>query len=117
MLPWERDDSYTLLEFACHEANISIGNSLRGERLLEKKALDEAAKGKLPIDQTSAGLIGATDAAIRAKLGEPSSVDFNGGRWTYQTVNGGLVLHLFFAQNKVKAVTPNDLPLDALKKR
>jgi hypothetical protein len=117
MLPWERDDSYTLLEFACHEANISIGNSLRGERLLEKKALEEAAKGKLPIDQTSAGLIGATDAAIRAKLGEPSSVDFNGGRWTYQTLNGGLVLHLFFAQNKVKAVTPNDLPLDALKKR
>ena len=44
-------------------------------------------------------------------------MDFNGGRWTYQTVNGGLVLHLFFAQNKVKAVTPNDLPLDALKKR
>ena len=117
MLPWQRDDTYQLFEYACHEANISIGNALRGERLLEKKAAEEAGKGRLPIDQTSAGLIGATDAAIRAKLGEPASIDFNGGRWTYQTAGGGLVLHLFFAENKVKAVTPNDLPLETLKKR
>ena len=117
MLPWQRDDTYQLYEFACHEANISIGNALRGERLLEQKAAETAAKGTLPIDQTSAGLIGATEAAIRSKLGEPSSVEFNGTRWTYQTVGGGLVLHLFFAENKVKAVAPNDLPLDALSKR
>ena len=117
MLPWERDDGYTLYEFACHEANISIGNALRGERLLEKKAAEASVKGRQPIDQTSAGLIGATDAAIRAKLGEPASVEFNGSRWTYETVSGVFVLHLFFAENKVKVVTPDDLPLAAVKRR
>ncbi len=117
MLPWERDDTYTLYEFACHEANISIGNSLRGERLLEQKAAEAAAKGTLSSDQMSAGLIGAAEAAIRAKLGEPAAIDFNGARWTYETVNGSLVLYLFFAEGKVKIVTPNDLPLDAVKKR
>jgi hypothetical protein len=117
MLPWEQDDTYTLYEFACHEANISIGNSLRGQRLLDKKATEDAAKGGQPIDRTSAGLVGATEAAVRAKLGEPASVEFNGTRWTYQTVGGTLVLHLFFAENKVKIVTPNDLPLDAVRRR
>src|SRR5262245_54747110 len=117
MLPWERDDAYTLLEYACHEANISIGNSLRGEGLLDKRAAEQTAKGKQPIEGTSAGLVGATEATIRAKLGEPASVDFNGSRWTYQTVGGVLVLHLFFAENKVKIVTPNDLPLDSVRKR
>jgi hypothetical protein len=114
MLPWERDDTYTVYEFACHEANISIGNSLRGERLLEQKAAEAAAKGTPSSDQTSAGLIGATEAAIRAKLGEPKAVEYNGTRWTYETVNSGFVLYLFFAEGKVKIVTPNDLPLDAV---
>ena len=117
MLPWEQDDTYQLYEFACHEANISIGNSLRGQRLLDNKATEEAAKGGQPIERMSAGLVGATEAAVRAKLGEPASVEFNGTRWTYQTVGGTLVLHLFFAENKVKIVTPNDLPLDAVRRR
>ena len=117
MLPWERDETYQLFEFACHEANISIGNALRGDRLLEKQAAENAAKGTHSIDQTSAGLIGGTEAAIRAKLGEPAAVDFNRTRWTYETVGGVLVLHVFFAEGKVKIVTPNDLPLDAVKKR
>jgi hypothetical protein len=34
MLPWERDPEYTIFEYACHEANISVGNALRGERML-----------------------------------------------------------------------------------
>jgi hypothetical protein len=117
MLPWERDDTYTLYEFACHEANISIGNSLRGERLLDQRAAQAAAKGTQSSDQTSAGLIGATEATVRAKFGEPKAVDFNGTRWTYETVNGSLVLYVFFGEGKVKIVTPNDLPLDAVKKR
>jgi hypothetical protein len=41
MLPWERDPSYQIFEYACHEGNISVGNSLRGERALEA---EEAAK-------------------------------------------------------------------------
>lgn len=44
MLPWERDDNYQLLEYACHEANLSIANALRGERYLEQRAAEEAAK-------------------------------------------------------------------------
>jgi hypothetical protein len=114
MLPWERDDTYTVYEFACHEANISIGNALRGERLLEQKAA-EAGKGTQSIDQTSAGLIGVTEATLRAKLGEPAQIVKD--RWTYETVSRSLVLYVFFAEGKVKIVTPNDLALDAVKKR
>ena len=33
MLPWEKDATYTIYEYACNEANISVGNALRGERL------------------------------------------------------------------------------------
>jgi hypothetical protein len=114
MLPWERDDTYTVYEFACHEANISIGNALRGERLLEQKAA-EAGKGTQSIDQMSAGLIGVTEATLRAKLGEPAQIVKD--RWTYETLSGSLVLHVFFAEGKVKIVTPNDLALDAVKRR
>ena len=46
MLPWEQDDTYQLYEFACHEANISIGNSLRGQRLLDKKADRRSREGR-----------------------------------------------------------------------
>ena len=117
MLPWERDNTYQLYEYACHEANIGILNSLRGERLLEQKAAEAAAKGALSSDQTSGGLIGATEAAIRSKLGEPKAVDYNGARWTYETADGVFVLYLFFAEGKVKIATPNDLPLNAVKRR
>ena len=63
------------------------------------------------------GAIGATEAAIRAKLGAPKAVDYNGARWTYETVDGVFVLYLFFAEGKVKIATPDDLPLDAVKRR
>ena len=33
MLPWEKDNSYTIYEYACQEGNISVGNALRGERM------------------------------------------------------------------------------------
>ncbi len=42
MLPWDKDDNYQMLEYACIEGDISIENSLRGERLIEEK--EEAAK-------------------------------------------------------------------------
>jgi len=50
-------------------------------------------------------------------LGEPKAVDYNGARWTYETADGVLVLYLFFAEGKVKIATPNDLPLNAVKRR
>ena len=97
--------------------NIGILNSLRGERLLEQKAAEAASKGTLSNDQTSGGLIGATEAVIRSKLGEPKTVDYNGTRWTYETADGVFVLYLFFAEGKVKIATPNDLPVNAVKRR
>jgi hypothetical protein len=45
-LPWERDDDYTILEYACHEGNIAMGNSLRGERVLEAEAAKKREAGK-----------------------------------------------------------------------
>jgi len=76
-----------------------------------------AAKGALSNDPTSGGLIGATEAAIRSKLGEPKTVDYNGARWTYEAADGVFLLYLFFAEGKVKIATPNDLPLNAVKRR
>jgi len=32
MLPWEKDSTYQIYEYACNEGNISLGNALRGER-------------------------------------------------------------------------------------
>jgi len=37
-LPWERDDDYKLFEYACHEGNYALPNSLRGERMQEAEA-------------------------------------------------------------------------------
>lgn len=36
LLPWQKDDSYTLFEYACHERNYSMTNILRGARAQEK---------------------------------------------------------------------------------
>jgi hypothetical protein len=38
MLPWDKDDTYQIYEYACHEGNVSVGNALRGERALEAEA-------------------------------------------------------------------------------
>jgi hypothetical protein len=48
MLPWEKQDKYQMLEYGCLEGEISIGNALRGERMIEakEKAAAEAAKQK-----------------------------------------------------------------------
>ena len=45
-LPWARDDEYKLFEYACHEGNYALPNSLRGERIQEAEAAKkrEAAK-------------------------------------------------------------------------
>jgi hypothetical protein len=37
-LPWERDDDYRIFEYACHEGNLALANSLRGERVQEAEA-------------------------------------------------------------------------------
>lgn len=112
MLSWEKDPDYTIYEYACHEGDISIENALRGERMLEQQRA-EAAKNRPRTDLTSS-LVGSTEAAIRAKYGDPVSI--TNSRWVYET-NSSNPLYLFFTDGKVKIVSPNDLPLDAVKKR
>ena len=43
-LPWPRTDE-RLYEYACHEGNYSMGNMLRGARLLEQEAREEGREG------------------------------------------------------------------------
>ena len=45
-LPWERDDDYKIFEYACHEGNYALANSLRGERVLEAEAAKKREAGK-----------------------------------------------------------------------
>jgi hypothetical protein len=112
MLPWERDDNYQIFEYACHEANISVENALRGARVQEELA----ARPKLPLDQTSASLMGATEAAIRARLGEPAEIR-QGVQWRYETVGGTHVLTLGFADGVVRVIQPTDMPLTEIRGR
>lgn len=45
-LPWERDEDYTLFEYACHEGNLALTNSLRGERVQEADAAKKREAGR-----------------------------------------------------------------------
>jgi hypothetical protein len=45
-LPWERDAEYKLFEYACHEGNYGLPNSLRGERVREAEAAKKRDAGK-----------------------------------------------------------------------
>jgi hypothetical protein len=106
MLPWERDPTYTVFEYACHEGNIALGNALRGARELERA---EATQTALPADQTSASLVGLTEAELQAKLGKPASTRQT--EWTYKTKGGIIVLNAYLEGGKVKFVRPDNLPL------
>jgi hypothetical protein len=112
MLPWQKDPEYTIYEYACHEGDLSIENSLRGERMLEAQAAAAAALAARP--DRSGSLVGATEAAVRARFGEPASIANT--RWIYDTANGN-PLYLYFTDGKVKIVAPNDLQLADVKKR
>jgi len=45
-LPWERDDDYKIFEYACHEGNYALTNSLRGERIQEVEAAKKREAGR-----------------------------------------------------------------------
>jgi len=106
MLPWQKDPEYVIYEYACVEGNLSIENSLRGARLQEQR---EAELAKLRSrDHLTMSLIGRTAAAVRARIGEPR--DASNLRWTYMTASGN-PLYVFFENDVVKLVQPNDLDL------
>ena len=119
MQPWEKDrvlqyndnlgtatapEPYQIYEYACHEGNNTVGNSMRGTiaaRLRETNRLSDA--------QLSKSLMGKTEAEIREMFGAP--VEIAGPRWQYSTSNGILVFWAFFENGKVVRVRPEDLPL------
>jgi hypothetical protein len=45
-LPWERHDDYKIFEYASHEGNYALTNSLRGERVQEAEAAKTRAAKK-----------------------------------------------------------------------
>ena len=58
-------------------------------------------------------LIGRTEAQVRARLGAP--VEAANMRWVYDTQSGN-PLYVFFEQDQVKLVQPNDLDLSQVKR-
>ena len=109
MLPWQREEGYQLYEYACNEGNISVGNAIRGTVHIE-----DPTKPKIPVEQTTAGLIGSTEASVRQKFGAPVAV--LGPRLEFETVEGQPV-YVYLVDGKVTSVRPNDLLLDQVKKR
>ena len=55
MLPWQRDETYQVYEYACNEANISVGNAMRGTQHIE-----DPTRPKPPVELTTKSLVGAT---------------------------------------------------------
>jgi hypothetical protein len=118
MQPWEKDRSlsysdnigsvttepYQIYEYACHEGNNTVGNSMRGTIAARQREAN-----RLPDAQLTKSLIGTTDAEIRAMFGAP--VEIAGPRWQYSTSNGILLFYAFFENGKVVRVRPEDLPL------
>jgi hypothetical protein len=109
MLPWQKDDSYQIYEYACNEGNISVGNALKGTDYLEGAAVNiEAEKN------STGSLMGATEDAIKGQLGEPLTK--LGPRWEYERKDGN-PFYVYFDKGKVTSVRPNDIPLTDVKKR
>ncbi len=118
MQPWEKDrvlkyndnvgavetEPYQIYEYACHEGNNTLGNSMRGTLARRQRQATRPPDSELTIS-----LIGKTEAEIRAMYGAPN--DIAGPRWQYSTSNGILQFWAFFEGGKVVRVRPDDLPL------
>jgi hypothetical protein len=118
MQPWEKDrvlsyndnlgatkaEPYQMYEYACHEGNNAMGNSLRGTLQARQRAASRPADA-----ESTKSLIGKTEADIRAMYGNP--VTIAGPRWQYSTANGILQFFAFFENGKVVLVRPDDIRL------
>jgi hypothetical protein len=98
-----------MYEYACREGDEGITNSLRGS-IVEAERL----KNKPPVEMIVASLVGATEAAVRTKLGEPAVKD--GPRWEYRTTELGTPLNVYFTGGNVVRVRPDDLRYDQVVK-
>ena len=123
MQPWEKDrvlsykdnigavetEPYQIYEYACHEGNNTLGNSMRGTIAARQR---EATRP--PDSQITKSLIGKTEAEVKEMFGAPAEIA--GPRWQYSTSNGILVLFVFFENGKVVRVRPEDLRLTEIVK-
>jgi hypothetical protein len=118
MQPWEKDrvlayndnlgavdsEPYQIYEYACHEGNNALGNSMRGTLQARQRAATRPPDAEL-----TKSLIGKTEADIRAMYGDPVAIA--GPRWQYTTANGILQFFAFFEGGKVVLVRPDDIRL------
>jgi hypothetical protein len=118
MTPWEKDrvlsyndnlgavetEPYQIYEYACHEGNNTLGNSMRGTLQARQRQATRP-----PDSELTRSLIGLTEAEIRARYGEPVAVA--GPRWQYSTTDGILQFWAFFEGGKVVLVRPDDIRL------
>ena len=119
MQPWEKDrvlsytdnlgtaetEPYQIYEYACHEGNNTLGNSMRGTL----QARQQAAIPEPPDSELTRSLLGKTEAEVRAQFGEPKAI--GGPRWQYSTADGILQLFVFFEGGEVVTVRPDNLRL------
>ena len=119
MQPWEKDrvlsytdnlgaaetEPYQIYEYACHEGNNTLGNSMRGTL----QARQREATPPPPDSELTRSLLGKTEAEVRAQFGEPKAI--GGPRWQYSTADGILQLFVFFEGGEVVRVRPDDLRL------
>jgi hypothetical protein len=119
MQPWEKDrvlryadtlgavttEPYQIYEYACHEGNNTMGNSMRGAQLARQQREAE----RLPDAEVTRSLLGRSEAEIRQRFGAPAEVA--GPRWQYSTTGGILVFQVFFEKGQVVRVRPEDLRL------
>jgi hypothetical protein len=118
MQPWEKDrvlsyndnvgatkaEPYQMYEYACHEGNNAMGNSLRGTLQARQRAASRPADA-----ESTKSLVGKTEAEIRAMYGNPVAIA--GPRWQYSTADGILQFFAFFENGKVVLVRPDDIRL------
>ena len=104
-------EPYQIYEYACHEGNNTVGNSMRGTIAARQREAN-----RQPDALITKSLLGKTEAEVRQMFGAPTEI--GGPRWTYSTSNGILLLFVFFEDGKVVRVRPEDLPLtDVVKAR
>jgi hypothetical protein len=97
-------EPYQIYEYACHEGNNALGNSMRGTLQARQRAATAP-----PAAESTKSLIGKTEAEIRAMYGNPVAIA--GPRWQYSTANGILQFFAFFEGGKVVLVRPDDIRL------
>jgi hypothetical protein len=125
MQPWEKERvlsytdkvgsvegkvvKYQMYEYACHEGNESLGIAMIATYNSRRSTATKPSPS-----ETVTGLIGATEADVRAKFGAP--VATAGPRWEYATNNHIIPLYVFFEAGKVVRVRPDDLRLEQVVK-